>query len=90
MTRSSASCEGASQAKLGLGPSFPTVLVCYDTQTQKTPAFAGLRPDERNRFGGLILSAPNLLRRGGTSPPAVKASLTGFKLLRSTRPCATR
>ena len=37
---------------------------------KKPPAFEGLVPDERNRFGwiDMMLSAPNLLRRIGTSP----------------------
>jgi len=37
---------------------------------KKPPAFEGLAPDERNRFGWLevMFSAPNLLRRVGTSP----------------------
>ncbi len=40
------------------------------TKPQKAPAFQGLVPDERNRFGRLTVlsSAPNLLRRAGTSP----------------------
>jgi len=40
------------------------------TKPQKAPAFQGLVPDERNRFGRLTVlsNAPNLLRRAGTSP----------------------
>jgi hypothetical protein len=46
---------------------------------KKPPAFKGLVPDERNRFGRLsaMSSAPNLLRRVGASPTVAAACVCG-------------
>ena len=46
---------------------------------QKSPAFEGLVPDERKRFGWLngLSSTPNLLRLVGTSPTVAVARPVG-------------
>ena len=45
---------------------------------KKAPAFKGLGPDERKRFGRLPApsSTPNLLRHVGTSPTVAEATLS--------------